>query len=238
MKRGFTLVELILVVALVGLLMGLLMPVVGNVKKQSHVMLHLSNLRQHTAIFETYTTDWHSYFPYYADPKDDIHVVRCTDISVAFREYFAVVVAWNIALSDYYYNGRYEGKDFQSPYDNWPHPLGIWCNYTYSTNFISRPEFWNRKTRTGPRQWQPVRDSEVIYPSQKGILIDNYSYWLGGVFPRRTTVGFVDGSARYLSQQELHAGYYNGEGNWPGSLRDSPTPVLHTYDGVRGRDID
>lgn len=53
----------------------------------------------------------------------------------------------------------------------------------------------------------------------------------------RWRIGFVDGSARAVAQSELLPGYRTGEYPFGSGSSMLGFPVIHTIDGVRGRDV-
>lgn len=234
--RGFTLIEVVLVIALVGLLTLLLLPSVGSVRDKARRLSVLSSMRQHSAIFASYTSDWQDYYPAYARPDATLHVIRSQAQTLVYPRYFDVVSGWNVALADMYYDGRSEGIDFQRQREMTPI-----TNYWYASCFLARPEFWNPATRTGPEQWGAVKSSQVQWPASKVLLFD-YWRWMGDP-PQAdravadTDVSLVDGSARSAKSRDFLPAYVGGDGGWPGSVMGFGIPGLHTIDGVRGRDF-
>ena len=61
--RAFTLVELLVVMAIIALLTGMLIPSIGAARDQSKSLLCLSNLRQLAAAAQVYAADNHDYYP-------------------------------------------------------------------------------------------------------------------------------------------------------------------------------
>jgi prepilin-type N-terminal cleavage/methylation domain-containing protein len=62
MRRGLTLIELIVVIAIIALIIAILIPVLWNVRKRSYESACISNLRQIYVAFEGYRQD-HNEFP-------------------------------------------------------------------------------------------------------------------------------------------------------------------------------
>ena len=58
---GFTLIELLVVIAIIAILASLLLPVLGNAKRQSQEIYCMNNLKQMTAGFIMYADDYRGY---------------------------------------------------------------------------------------------------------------------------------------------------------------------------------
>ncbi len=229
--RGFTLIEIMLSVVIIGMLVFMYVPSMGKVLFRARQLDVLSDLRSHAAIMAQYTADWEDHYPLFTKPYSKVTVSANGVPVIAGLGYFNANNTWHIALADGYYDGKWRTKSFAPPRARPTASTFYW----YSGTFMSDPAFWNRYTRTGPEQWRAVGVQEVLYPSQKGLLIDFSNkdrLFLKNNIGR--SVSFVDGSARYLTSFEPY--YFNGEGNWPGSGLSSGLAVMHTIDGVRGRD--
>lgn len=62
-RSGFTLIEVLLVIAIIALLMAILLPTLQLVRKQAKAVVCRSNLKQWGAIFSIYIDDNEGYFP-------------------------------------------------------------------------------------------------------------------------------------------------------------------------------
>jgi prepilin-type N-terminal cleavage/methylation domain-containing protein/prepilin-type processing-associated H-X9-DG protein len=67
MRRGFTLIELLVVISILTLLVGLLVPVMNNVRQQARSVACQSNIHQLQVSLHAYETENHS-LPYGFDP--------------------------------------------------------------------------------------------------------------------------------------------------------------------------
>ena len=61
-RKGFTLIELLVVIAIIALLMAILMPALGQVRKQAKAVTCLSNQHQWADVWGMYTGDHDGYF--------------------------------------------------------------------------------------------------------------------------------------------------------------------------------
>lgn len=239
---GFSLIELMTVAAIVVLLVAAIAPALSTSLRTGRDSVRtLNDLRQHALTCSAYAADWYGSFPYFVDPKSPSGLtdLRCAGTGFTWRtNYFGAPYSWNVALADGYYDGNHMHPSFYSPmHGDWGNVLS---SYYYSASFLADPRYWNRATRTGPRQWRAIRAHEVRFPSQKGALKAGVGLplWPAASGPySRLPIAFVDGSGRDVQAQDLRAWYLEGDGTWPGSLHTAGTPVLHTLDGVHGRDV-
>ncbi len=58
MRKGFTIIELLVVVSIIALLVGMLLPAIGKARDNARVNVSKSNLRQLGVAHKTYAADW------------------------------------------------------------------------------------------------------------------------------------------------------------------------------------
>ncbi len=56
--RGFTIIELLVVISIIALLIGILLPAVGKARDNARVSVSKSNLRQMGVAMHSYASDW------------------------------------------------------------------------------------------------------------------------------------------------------------------------------------
>ena len=76
-QRGFTLVELLVVISIIALLMGILLPILGKVRKQAKVIACRSNLKQLGCIFLMYADNNNGHMPSTSSEWPAILQSRC-----------------------------------------------------------------------------------------------------------------------------------------------------------------
>ncbi|MDQ7012304.1 MAG: MauE/DoxX family redox-associated membrane protein [Planctomycetota bacterium] len=241
-RRAFTLLELILMIAILGLLVALLLPALGRARNSAREVVSTTNLRSHGQTINAYLGDWDDTFPAFTDPKVTYTIFRHEN-RILRLSYFDAHAFWNFALAPEYYEGQLLHKSFFAPLTS---PSYVMTDYLYSCTFLAGSSFWEQERRTGPDQWRAVRAYEVDFPSSKGVYFapnDGEIVWkddIPSVEPgERQGIACVDGSAEFrVADAFLGPPYPTGEGDWPGSFHKSGAdPVMHTISGSRGRDI-
>jgi len=235
--RGLTLLEVLLTVVVIGLLIGLLVPAIREVRRASQDTVSLSNLGQHTMVFHMYAEAWDGYWPAFYEPsaalEDDDFV------------YFAPTSSWPFFLGTEYYNANPPSSEvFVHP---GRHNQDMATSYFYAPTHFTSPAFWTGKTRSWPDQWRAVGVGEVTFPSDNALHVEWHTdaglpiyINLDGIH-RDTRFGFSfsDGSARRERGEDLAAPIESGDGVGHGEgLIFVGVAGLHTNHGVQGRDID
>lgn len=237
--RAFSVIELILTIALVGLLLTLIIPSLARTRLAARVAASSAQIRSHASLFNAYANDYRGLMPYVTEPDAHYTVLRAGNIAYPTL-YFEAVNRWHLGLAAGYYEDDPLSPSFSFPGE----PRLPFTTYNYSQTFLADPAYWRDTTRTGPAQWRAVRADEALFPSAKTLLVDSQSERLRRPIP--DTVGgspvlaaFVDASARQIPLAGFTRGYPQQTGwEWPGVF-NSVVPIgMHTIDGVRGRDVE
>ncbi len=72
-KTGFTLIEVLVVIAIIGVLASMLLPALSAARERARRTTCMNNLRQFAMAYEMYAADWHEQFP--AAPANGLYVV-------------------------------------------------------------------------------------------------------------------------------------------------------------------
>lgn len=252
-RRGITLLEVLVVVAIVGLLIAILAPGIGAVRARARNAKDASNLRQHAAVMAQYVGDWRDDYPLFLDPSRPRSTLRWESRERVFEDtmYFLSCLAWPVALSDSYYDGTMAEDAFWSLNEPLPRAESSeWTlsvtSYYYPCAFLARPQYWSPSTRSADPATQTgaTRGSEVRFPSSKALLVTTVLTLdrTGPGWPTEEleSIGLCDGSAVRVTREEAVAATVFADGHWPmgewsAHAGDWPR-LMHTPDGVYGRD--
>lgn len=238
MRRAFTLIDTLLVIAIVALLITLLLPGIASARAAARDLASLSNIRSHSGVFQMYAGDWNDYLPCVTRPDADLTIIRGCG-GWGYSPYFGATQVWPIPLADSYYNGRCEGAEFIHP----ARRDDALIDYLLSSSIIADPAYWDLTTRTGPNQWGGQKLTSVLFPSTKALLSEQHP--VHGLPTRvamregawRVALGLADGSAGRWAPGDLVDPVPSGEGIYPGIMFGQGVYGLHTPGGVRGRDV-
>ena len=246
--RAFTIMEVFVLLVVVSVLMAILLPALFRSRHDARRVEALAHLRGHMGVLAAYASDYDDLFPDYTNREGET-VLRTSFGEYKIPGYFAGYFLWHVAIADQYYSGNAATASFRTPLDR--DATRPWGTYYYlSATVRAQPDFWNRETRRGPSQWRTVRHAQVADPAKKGILWDftgagsmryisdiDLSY-SDPPHKRRHPTGFADGHAEAPRASEFTRPHLTGEGSFPGSWWSFGLPVMHTPNGVAGRDID
>jgi prepilin-type N-terminal cleavage/methylation domain-containing protein len=228
--RGFTLLEIIIVIAIVSILLAIFIPAVSRFRDASKRAKSLSHLRSHASSVAAYSAQSRDQYPYFGNPTGPIAVqLSGCELNMNLY-YFYLAYYWHVAFPEMQMGPS--ASTLSSPGARETH---CGSSYMFSSSLRARPEFWNQSTRTGPDQWLSVRTDETLFPSSK-VMFKTWDYvderTLG-----RAEVAACDGHAAVIRADQMITGYPSGEGFWTGSWFIRHEYGMHTIDGVRGRDI-
>ena len=227
--RAFTLVEVIVSIMIVCVLLILGAGSLRRTIQASRDVKQIASLSQAGRGLDLYCNDFRDVYPYFSreDPMTGgVYVQRIFISDQHFDSYWC----WRFGLDMLGYLPGSASRSSGSPGEGWN--LDTW----YSATLVSHPDFWSPVTRSGPVQWQPVRSSDVMYPSRKASLV------MWGDFlrmPDRSVVGITlcDGAVVRRKLRDLQRPFPDGEGSWRGAALRAGYAGMHTPDGVRGRDL-
>lgn len=236
--RGFSLVELLVVIAVVAGVLAILFPALRHARRAGRESASLNNLRQHAGVFLTYGQDHREMFPYFTVPlPGPSSPIEMPDGRVRRMGYFSAFYMWPYALSRGYYGGNVGQGCFRTPFRA-EIPQGSF-DYLYPCVFIADPTYWRYETRMlPPSQLRAVRWGEVGYPSAKVLISDVGVSEASG--RRQGAAGCVDGHAEIVARSRMTRQYPTGDaidgfeyGRHAGFQHD----FMHTFGGVAERDF-
>ncbi len=233
--RGFTLIEVLAVIMVVGVVTALLAPSLGRVRDSGRKVVTLANLRTHAAVFAAYHTDYRDEYPSLTDAGATYSIIRCESAGFAVKAlYFEASRYWHLALADQYYGGDWASRAKRT---GWA-PLGRWpaTALNWGCSFVADAAYYNPETRLRPpTQLRTIRASEVVFPSAKALMAA-HTPWARF---RRVIGSTVDGRASEFMPGDLLGEHPTGDGPYYDYTDHFPAdiPMMHTQNGVRGRDV-
>ncbi|QOJ00248.1 MAG: type II secretion system protein [Phycisphaeraceae bacterium] len=250
--RGFTLVELLISLGLIAVLLSLMLPALSGSKTRALATSSLGRIREMARGVQLYADDHKEFPPTFGAPGSDERLPMRFDFGVAHADWtshdtiyaFGVIPylgTWRVAVPP----GAPEPERF------WVHG-GVrvtTSDYHLTNTLYARPEMFDLDTMTGPEQFGAQRLSGVLFPSDKGLIFQNYIYHrpeFGTVLACCTVdvptpIAFADHSASEHVMRRMPPGIFNPFMGYRAifniDIRTlSGTPVAQTRHGVRGRD--
>ncbi|MHA7812160.1 MAG: type II secretion system protein [Phycisphaerales bacterium] len=266
-RNGFTLIELLVVIGIIGLLIGILLPVLGKARGSALQTVALSNVRQVGTQFETFAGDNGAY------PQQDLGEVPAgipgeADYQARGDE---VIIPWYprgivIATTDYF-DHAWMWPAMVAALDEWPTYWDIWVSprkdqplpeledigfggdlraedmisITYSNSYVARPKFFDgEQASVDTALFKEVRPHDVRYPSGKVMLWDDDLSYI----PPRDRPHRVEGLLDATTPMVFGDGHADAllpadASEGVENVMTGDTIRLHnTRDGVHGRDYD
>ena len=203
-RSGLTLVELLIVIAIIGVLAALLAPALSQARESAQRSACINNLRQLGMAFKMYLLEHDGVYPAASDP-------------VSADPYYWLWMGrgWRDLIAPYTPGDAENPGVFICPSDVRAPELFESTSYAYSMAFYHSPEQIDAMdsfthTFSNPVPTIPQRDVNVRHPSQKILLGEWYANhtpfqtdegWFG--WGGRRVYLFADGHARYLDTDDL-----------------------------------
>jgi len=195
-RKAFTLIELLVVISIIALLMSIMMPALGMVKKQAQAVLCRANLRHWGLIWKMFTDDNNDQFleglgwgcgleAYYKDIK----IFLCP----AAKKRGVVDADAESAIGDksHAWMGLWECESGRKPLDEQyigSYGMNYWCSHDTSGerddyNEVIRTTLWTRTTLKGLSEAPVFADSIhqglCALPTDAPPTYDGEPYWGG-----------------------------------------------------------
>ncbi|OHB54008.1 MAG: hypothetical protein A2Y07_02170 [Planctomycetes bacterium GWF2_50_10] len=174
-SKGFTLVELLVVISILALLLSILMPALGMARERAQSTICIANLRQIGFAVQLYANDYSQFFPPAYESSTDTHWWgQKTPTGIDHQKSFT----WSYLTSTLKRNGLFECPSqklgtykFQGKPDNMPDgPKWITSTYGYNGYYLTPAKTSGWATMIGNRPWQ--RSQTVIHPAQVFVFAD------------------------------------------------------------------
>ncbi len=227
-RRGFTLVELLVVLAIFGLLMALLLPTLFRVQEGARRTSCISNLRQLGLAFHMYLADHDDTYPSAPDP-----------VSADPHYWLWMGRGWRTLLAEYVPGDKERPGVFHCPSDQRLESVEVFerTSYAYSMAFYHSPEQIDSTdsytaTFQNPMASKSQRAGAVRHPTKKILLGEWYANhdafandpgWFGWGGKRNYL--FADGHAEYVDSRDIIP-----------ANDGLPDPNL-TVGGISGKDV-
>lgn len=231
LRFGLSLVETIVVIAIVGILIGIVLPALSGVRRAQMRSVNLANLRSIAQIAAIYAGDNADRWMGATEWDQSGRASYGSGDSFVF---FLYDFEWPLhAIATGYADESL--LSLRSPYRE----LDVPRPYAMSCTMMTDARFWALETRTGMGQFGSPGMHEIAFPSEKTTFFDSPAWFmrLDGLSrgPMHQTAG-ADGSAK--AAPRMRGGEVpSGDGFYPGSIHPfSIGNAQHSVGGVRARD--
>lgn len=256
MRRGFTLIEVLVTIGVIGIILALVLPALGGAREAGQRTVSLANIRSVGQIFQQYANDART-FPY----RERGAKVEGAPAMILQNPDVLVTAWWPegswLATNDHW-EQSWLWPGIVVPQKDWPGQFKMWVSpgsatrledlealgdppdqvaVRYSHTFLAKPGLFRAGAAADAKLLGAIRPDEVTFASSKVMLWDDKLAWLrkrpervGEFLKAKTPMGFADGHGDVKDPTEARAGVAN-------PLRGGVvSPINSTEGGVTGRD--
>ena len=226
--RGFTIVELLVTIAVIAVLMSILLPALAGSKRAAERTRWLANQREASRTVRVYAGDYEDSFPSWGVPRTNLAPLE-TDRETYEFFWWAQMDQWGLFLTAVGYDGWLSMGPEAGPgvFTSEATDFGRDTRSSHimaGAAFAEPVRFSAEQPDTSVLVHTALRYSDVRFPSAKGVLLGPGPPSGGPIL-----VSFADGHSAVHQHDQLPKGVRN--------MPYGPIPVLTTIDGVLGRDI-
>jgi prepilin-type N-terminal cleavage/methylation domain-containing protein/prepilin-type processing-associated H-X9-DG protein len=201
-RKGFTLVELLVVIGIIALLIAILMPALSRAKEQANWLKCLSNLRQVGQAFMMYCNNNKGRFPVAGANGDPNDWIFWEDMPVGTRpdrklDYSMIAPYLGIPVNP---------EILRCPSDNVENRTSGNYRFSYSTNYLITRLPYMAAGYEDTNSFQPLRVTDIVNSSMKVLIIDESATTADdGCWAWMSTLGSGQNliSNRHMKRQEL-----------------------------------
>lgn len=229
-RPGLSLIEIIVVIAIVGVLIGIALPALSVARRAQMKATNLANLRSVAQVAAIYAAD-------NADRWMGVHEWdqggRASFGTEGTLAFFTYDFEWTThAISAGYADESI--LSLRSPYyHDSPRP------YAMSCTMMTDARFWALETRTGMAQYGSPGLHEIPFPTEKTTFFDSPAWLMqldglakGSMFQAAAADGSAKAAHRMRGEEVP-----SGDGFYPGAIHPvSLGNARHSVGGVRARD--
>lgn len=201
---AFTLIEVLVVIGVIGVLVAILIPMLGAVRRAGRESVSLSNVRSLTQLMLAYTQDYRDAWPFLRAGKG-VNVGQ--GVLLSSENHWAQSQLWPGIVMELV--SIEPPAILQSPGAAQSSEPKLLTSYSYSLSFVARPELWTAGTTPAVASLDATRVAEVRFPSRKVLLHDSQLFYNSRPLPRRGVdlaiacpASHADGSATLSTQAE------------------------------------
>lgn len=249
-SNGFTIVELMVVIGVIGALLSIILPALRSVRDAGREIVCVANLKGLGVTMHAYTQVHNGRYPFVPNDEDIMHegddgiilypsspdpddgqgtgvAFPAWSIELLWPTLMHNVAPWREHYDSWICPGAERGPE--GPWDLTHLPSG--SSYSYSTSFIAAPSLWSGRPEADLSLLRPTHVWEVAHPTGKVLMWDDEMAHLSvrsAATLDRVPMLFADGHAAVMRRSEAATPVLNPITGEARKLIDTPNGI----DGV------